>query len=299
MRLPVLALALLGSVRPGSAQQLSALRPTVERRIAGHGGAVALYARDLSTGDSLVLNGDRAFPASGTIRLPLLIEVFRAHDADELRLPDPLTVVDTFRSAADGALYTFDRAEDRDSTLYRRLGRTRSVEDLVELMVRGPSDLATALLLERVRPDSVQATLALLGAPTLGVQRGFGDDAARRAGRRNTATARALGRLLGALADGAAASPWSCGRMLDLLRRQRDVEGIAAGLPRRATVAGVAATRGPLHHEAGIVYVRGRPRYVLVVLTEGASDRNAATSMIADLARAIHATLEPPPPPRH
>jgi beta-lactamase class A len=48
-----------------------------------------------------------------------------------------------------------------------------------------------------------------------------------------------------------------------------------------------------VHHDGGIVYVRGRPAYVLVVLTRGLQDRTASAALIADLAGIVHTNTLP------
>jgi beta-lactamase class A len=100
---------------------------------------------------------------------------------------------------------------------------------------------------------------------------------------------------MGAIADGRAASAPSCGTMLQILQRQRFNDAIPAGLPLRTRVAHKTGWITSLHHDAAVVYVRGRPRYVLVVLTRGL-DQQPSAALIADLARIVHTDLYPPVP---
>ncbi len=293
----LIAFALVGAAEPAAAQSDS-LRAALEQRIAPSGATVGLYLRDLATGDTVAINPDLRFHAASTMKVPVMIQVFREIDAGRLTLEGRVPVRDTFTSIADGSPYALTPADDSDSSLYERVGREVRVRELVERMITLSSNLATNILIERVRPESVQATMRALGADSMMVRRGVEDGAAYGAGLNNSTTARALGRLFEALVDGRAATPWSCGRMLDILADQRFRDAIPAGLPRRTRVAHKTGWITAIHHDAGVVYERRRPRYVLVVLTSGLEDRGASAALIADLTRLIHRQLVPPPPER-
>jgi beta-lactamase class A len=92
------------------------------------------------------------------------------------------------------------------------------------------SNLATNLLITQVDAKRANATAHALGADSILVLRGVEDGKAC-AGLNNTTTARDLGVLLAAIANGTAASPASCREMLAILSRQAFNEGIPAGLP--------------------------------------------------------------------
>jgi beta-lactamase class A len=288
------AVLVLAGAAPLSAQGLAAARPSVLERIARSGATVGLYALDLRTGDSLAVNADTVFHAASTMKVPVMVQVFRDVDAGRLHLADTVTVHRGFRSVADSSPYQLDPADDSEASLYRADGRTARLRDLVELMITVSSNLATNLLIERVGAARTQATVQELGAAGLTVRRGVEDGPAFRAGIINTTTARGLGILFATIADGRAASAASCGEMVDILFRQRFRDGIPAGLPRRGVkVAHKTGEITAVHHDGGIVYVRGRPAYVLVVLTRGLQDRTASAALIADLAGIVHTNTLP------
>jgi beta-lactamase class A len=295
---PVVLGAALGFALAGasalSAQGLGAARPALLERIAQSGATVGLYALDLRTGDSLAISADTSFHAASTMKVPVMVQVFRDLDARLLRLDDTVTVHRTFRSVADSSTYDLDPADDSETSLYREEGRPQRMRDLVELMITVSSNLATNLLVERVGADRTQATLRDLGVEGVVVRRGVEDGPAYRAGIINTTTARGLGTLLAAIANGRAASAASCGAMVEILFRQQFRDGIPAGLPRRGVrVAHKTGEIAGAHHDGGIIYVRNRPAYVLVVLTRGLQDRRASATLIADLARLVHAQAVP------
>src|SRR5436309_11383118 len=215
-----------------TSQSDSSLRSQVEARIArAPARAVGVYYRDLATGDSLTVGSGVRFHAASTMKLPVMIQLFRDRDAGLLSLDDSITTTNTFRSIVDSSPYLLDVTDDSDSSLYKRLGQRASIRELIELMETVSSNLATNLLIARVDARRANATAHALGADSILVLRGVEDGKAYRAGLNNTTTARDLGMLLAAIANGKAASAASCRAMLAILGRQHFTEGIPAGLP--------------------------------------------------------------------
>src|SRR5713101_638325 len=247
------------------------LRAQIEARIAQTPArAVGLYYRDLTTGDSLTVGAATRFHAASTMKLPVMIQLFRDRDAGLLSLNDSLTVTNTFRSIVDSSPYQLDLTDDSDSSLYQRVGQRISIRALIELMETVSSNLATNLLVTRVGAPRANATAHALGADSILVLRGVEDGKAYRAGLNNSTTARDLGVLLAAIAENRAASPASCREMLAILGRQQLNEGVPAGLPAGTRVYHKTGWIDQVvYHDAALVEPLGGRRYVLVVLTGG------------------------------
>ena len=286
-----LVLALLLGLRPAHAQDLGALRARIEGRIAQApaGAAVGLYYRSLSGSDSLLVNAHARFHAASTMKVPVMIQLFRDADAGRLRLDDSLTVTKTFTSLFDGTPFDVDKADDSDSTLYQQVGRKVRVRDLLELMITVSSNLATNNLIQQVGAARADRTAHELGADSIRVLRGVEDGKAYRAGMNNTTTARDLGALLAAIAQGKAASAASCREMLAILGRQHFTEGIPAGLPAGSRVYHKTGwIEGVVYHDAAIVEPPVGKRYVLVVTTGAIKPDSAASRLVSDLSRLVY-----------
>ena len=277
-----------------AAQGLEAARPAVEARIRASGAeAVGVYGRDLERSDSLLVGATTRFHAASMMKVPVLIQVFRDVDAGRLRLDQRIPVVNAFASLMDGSPFHLDAGDDSDSSLYGRVGHTATLRDLVERMITVSSNLATNILITRVGAARAQATAVALGADSIQVRRGVEDTKAYRAGVNNTTTARDLGVLFAAIAEGRAASPASSRAMLDVLGRQHFNEGIPAGLPAGVRVAHKTGWFTGTHHDGGIVTAPDGRHYVLVVLTRGIVDTLARARLIADIAGLVHAAVAP------
>src|SRR6266511_4297828 len=290
-RCVLLAGLLLGAFRPAAGQDLGTLRQRLAARIArAPARAVALYYRSLARPDSLPIDANLRFHAASTMKVPVMIQIFRDADAGLLRLDDSLGVHATFPSLLDRSPFDVDKADDSDSTLYLRLGGRASVRELLELMITRSSNLATNILIERVGAARAQASARTLGAWSIQVLRGVEDGKAYRAGLNNTTTARDLGVLLAAIAEHRAASPAACDTMLAILGRQEFNEGIPAGVPPGTRVAHKTGWIGEVvYHDAAVVDPPTGGSYVLVVLTGGIREDSVAHNLVADLSRLVYA----------
>jgi len=269
------------------------LRVRIERRIARVPGAVVgLAYRDLGSADSLYLNADDSFHAASTMKVPVMIELFRRIDAGALALDQPILLVNEFASIVDGSPYSLNAGDDSDSSVYKRVGSRVPLRELIERMIVRSSNLATNALIALVDARNANATAHALGARNIQVRRGVEDNKAFAAGLNNSTTARDLAVLMEAIERGTAASSSSCHAMRDILLRQELNDEIPAGLPPGTRVAHKTGSITGVLHDAAVVYPSQRAPYVLVVLTRGISDEQIARSLIADISRLVyeHAT---------
>lgn len=261
----------------------------IERRIAQVDGAIAGVAfHDLGMGDTLFINADDSFHAASTMKVPVMIELFRRIDARALELDQGILLVNQFGSIVDGSPFSLDAGDDSDSSAYAAVGKRVPVRELIDRMITRSSNLATNALIELVRADHANATAHELGARNIRVLRGVEDNKAFRAGLNNTTTARDLAVLLEAIESGRAASRSSCDAMRDILLRQEFSAEIPAGLPPGTKVAHKTGWITGVLHDAAIVYPPNRKPYVLVVLTRGIPDQKVARQLIVDISRLIY-----------
>ncbi|PYO74508.1 MAG: serine hydrolase [Gemmatimonadetes bacterium] len=289
--MPWLSLTLILLQTPAPPSSLSA---AIAARIAQTPArAVGVYYRDLATGDSLTVGSDVRFHAASTMKIPVMIQLFRDRDAGLLSLDDSITVTNTFHSIVDSSPYQLDVSDDSDSSLYKRAGagQRASIRELIELMETVSSNLATNLLIAKVDAKRANATAHALGADSILVLRGVEDGKAYRAGLNNTTTARDLGILLAAIANETAASARSCRDMLAILGRQHFNEGIPAGLPAGTRIYHKTGWIGQVvYHDAAFVEPPppgGGRGYVLVVLTGGIQTDDDDHALARDVSKLV------------
>ena len=110
--------------------------------------AIAVAVHDLETDLRFSFQGDRWFHAASTIKVAVLLAVFRAADEGRLRLDDSLHVRNRFFSAAGGTVFHVNPDRDATPELYQAIGRTAKISALAHGMICGSSNLATNLLLD-------------------------------------------------------------------------------------------------------------------------------------------------------
>jgi beta-lactamase class A len=272
------------------AQSTDSVLERIRTRIAEEPGAqVGLAYVDLASGDTLFLNADTSFHAASTMKVPVMIELFRRANTGSFRMDQGLLIVNQFASIVDGSLYSLDSSSDSDTRLYHRIGERVRVDTLLRLMITRSSNLATNTLITLVGADAVTRTMRSLGAQRIQVLRGVEDGKAFEKGLNNTTTARDLALILRAIEEGRAASVAATREMLGILLAQEFNEKIPAGLPAGTRVAHKTGEITAVSHDAAIVYPMGRKPYVLVVLTRGIPDGNRASKLIADISALVYA----------
>src|SRR6266487_47508 len=176
MALLSLTLVLLQAQAPPTS-----LSARIEARIAqAPARGVGVHYRDLTTSDSLTVGALTRFHAASTMKIPVMIQLFRDRDAGLLSLDDSITVTNTFHSIVDSSPYQLDVSDDSDSSLYKRAGggQRASIRELIELMETVSSNLATNLLIAKVDAKRANATAHAFGADSILVLRGVEDDKA-------------------------------------------------------------------------------------------------------------------------
>lgn len=232
---------------------------------------------------------DEPFHAASTMKVAVLIELYRQARHGEVRLDEPLTIRNEFHSLVDGSPFALDPQDDTETELYRAVGETRTLAQLSELMITVSSNLATNLLMDKLGVDNIRGGVHGLGADGMNVRRDLEDGKAFDQGLNNTTTASALLRLLEAIAKGEAVDPESSRQMLAILERQTVNDRIPSGLPPGMRVAHKTGEITAIRHDAAIVFA-ARP-FVLVVLTRGANSPEAGSALIAEITRQLyHAT---------
>src|SRR5437763_9911873 len=101
-------------------------RAHIETLIARSGADVGLAFRTLDGRDELLIQPDVEFHAASTMKVPVMIELFRKARAGALKLDDRIRVVNEFHSIVDSSAYKLDASDDSDAEMYRRIGQRMS-----------------------------------------------------------------------------------------------------------------------------------------------------------------------------
>ena len=282
--LPLAVLLLTQAAKPDTEQPLE---DQLRRIISSSGAEVAVAYRTLDGKSELFVDANKAFHAASTMKVPVMIELYRQAQTGGLSLDEPLPVRNQFRSIVDGSPYSLSEGDDSDLEVYAVVGKTMTLRKLCELMITVSSNFAANLLIDRLGVDNIRRTVTSLGADGMQVLRGVEDQKAFDKGLNNTTTARGLMVLLDTLAHGRAVAADADRDMIEILGRQKFNDAIPAGVPPGTAVAHKTGNITRIHHDAAIVFAP-RP-YVLVLLVRGIEDQKKSAALMADLSRAVYA----------
>jgi beta-lactamase class A len=259
--------------------------------------AIGVALHDLETGFRFSLRGDRWFHAASTIKVAVLLAVFRAADEGRFRLDDSLHVRNRFFSVADGSLFRLSQDRDATPELYSAIGRTVKISSLAHAMICGSSNLASNLLLEFVGVQYARMVLREAQVDGVELRRGVEDHGAHEQGINNEATADGLLSLLSAIRSDFL-TPESKQQVIRILLEQRFNSMIPAGLPPHAIVAHKTGEISTACHDIGIIYLPEREPYITAILTEFDPEREGRREMVAAISEAIYRSVlrtEPTP----
>ena len=269
---------------------IESLSARIDTLVAAQEGAiVSVSVLDASSGVEWHREGDRLYHAASTMKVPVLIELFRQSSEGRFAMQDEIILKNEFRSIVDGSLYSIE--DDSDDAIYEQLGQPMSLRQLAYNMTTVSSNLATNLLIDFLDADSVQATSERLGTTLMQTIRGVEDLKAFELGLSNRATSADLAILMEAIRTDQAVSEAADAHMREILMDQVFNSMIPNGLPEGTKVAHKTGSITEIHHDAAIIYpVSGAP-YVLVIMTQGIADRDTSSALGSAITEAVHQTL--------
>src|SRR5207237_3166344 len=117
-------------------------------------------------------NADHYFHAASTMKLAVLLGVFRQVDRGELTLESAVHVRNRFTSIVNQEPFMLDLGRDADPDVYGHLGKTLTVRELAYWMITKSSNLATNLLVDVVGIATIQHALDELDIDGIRILRG-------------------------------------------------------------------------------------------------------------------------------
>lgn len=267
---------------------MTTIRQRILDTLSGHPGIYAVAFRNLATGEEILIREKETFHAASTMKVPVMIAVFKQAAAGRFSLSDPVMVKNTFKSIVDNSEYRLHPEDDSEQDLYHQAGTQRPLSDLVCRMIIKSSNLATNIVIELVGGQYVTQAMRELGAKDIQVLRGVEDGKAYRAGLNNTTTAYDLMLIFEKMAQGATVSPAASKEMINILLDQRFNSIIPAQLPAGVKVAHKTGEITGVRHDAGIVFLPDGRRYVLVLLSKELESAEEGAQAMAAVSRMIY-----------
>ncbi|MGE5212180.1 MAG: serine hydrolase [Nitrospirota bacterium] len=240
-------------------------------------GAMGTAILDLTDGRILSVNGDRVFPTASSIKIAVLLELYRQDQETRSGAKGKARLDDT---------YTFDPKDlVEDSRVMAGLtaGVTHVTNrDLAQFMVAVSDNAAANILIDRVGKDNVNATLRSLGLSKTMLRRKMIDIAAARRGDENVATPDEMVRLLEAIYKEKILDKETTTAVIKQLSTLKQ-SYIPRLLPENVEVANKPGELEAVRTDSGIVFAPNRP-FVVSVMTAYDRDERAAERAISEIA---------------
>ncbi len=230
---------------------------------------ICVAVSDLETGGEIFVNADEGMHPASTMKVCVMMEVFRQAQAGVFGLDDSIALTNSFKSIVDGSDFALGMADDSETSLYEKIGGRESIRELTRLMIVHSSNLATNVLMEKVGTARVDAFMRELDIRDLHVIRMIEDNKAYRLGMNNGTSARALTHMMRLIAEEKVVSREASREMIQILLGQEFNESIPALLPADVKVAHKTGWTGSFFHDTGIVCAENRKPYVITILTRG------------------------------
>jgi len=264
------------------------LREKIVTELKKNKGVYAVAFKNLATGEELLINERETFHAASTMKMPVMIEVFKQAAAGKFSMTDSVVIKNEFKSIVDGSLYSQDSTMDSEHELYKQIGQKKAIKDLVYDMIIVSSNLATNIIVDLVGAEYVTQTMRSLGAMDILVLRGVEDAKAFQKGLNNTTTAYDLMLLFEKMAGNQIVNKASCDAMIKILLDQKFNSVIPARLPANVKVAHKTGAYGTVRHDAGIVYLPDGRKYVLVIMSREWENEKNTTELLAGISELIY-----------
>lgn len=275
-----------------SGDNLSALTTKINKKFNNTEGTFAMAFVNLAdTSQKILINEKEMFHAASTMKTPVMIEVFKQAKQGQFALTDSLIVKNKFYSIVDSSIFHLDPSVDSYKKLYDMIGKKKSIRSLLDVMITTSSNLAANILVDLVGAKNVTQTMRDYGAEGILVLRGVGDLKAFRHGLSDSTNA--LGQMIiySKLAHGKIVSEQASAKMIAILSHQQFNTMIPAGLPDSIKVAHKTGWITGVNHDCALVFLPDGRKYVLILLSKKAPNREKVHQMFADISHMIYKFL--------
>jgi beta-lactamase class A len=246
-------------------------------------GIMGIAIKDLTNGESFMINSDEVFPVASTIKVPILMEFYKQVEEGKIDPTKSVRYEEAQRAGGSGVIKTLTTG-----------AVIMPLIDYVTLMINVSDNSSTNYLIDLLGMDKINSTISELGLRETRLLRKMMDIEAFKAGKDSFTTPRELVILFEELYKSAKLTPFVCVETLKMLKKPK--EGIVQGVIRNAVpdsvdVADKSGWVDGATLDSGIVYQQGRP-YIVALLAKHipASDIHMVRTLstLTEAARFVH-----------
>ena len=224
-------------------------------------GILGVATIDLTSGRIFAYNASAVFPTASSIKIPIMIQVFRDERAGKFSFNDKATLAP--KDNAGGSTGPLQNALDKGPV-------TLTIRELLEDMIQYSDNSATNKLIDLVGMDRVNGLIHELGLEQTRLRRKMMDIASATRGDENVSTPMEMARIVRAIYDNKAADQRSCQEMLAIMKKVNAY--MRPVIPDNIDVASKPGDLDGVRTETGLVYLPKRP-FIVSVMSAYLNDR--------------------------
>lgn len=212
----------------------------------------AIFVWSMDNNNYVNINADTIYPAASIIKLPVLIQLYRAIEWEKFGLKDNMYLTEYYRSSGSGNMQ------------YAQQGNAYSIYDLAKVMIQDSDNTATNMLMSKIGSmNDINAALKNWGIKHTHVQTWLPDLTGT-----NYTTARDMGQMLYNIGNdnNSFFNINSQSDIINIMSKVKNVNLIKAGLPDDVSFIHKTGDIGTMLGDAGIVYLPSGQRYIVVIL---------------------------------
>ena len=210
----------------------------------------SVYVWEYENGKYLDINADEQFSAASIIKLPVLVQMFKAIEAGQATIYDEMILSEYYKASGSGNLQ------------YMKTGGKYSLDALAKTMIQDSDNSATNMIMSKIGGmDYVNIGLRDWGISKTYVRTWLPDLTGT-----NKTTANDLAKILYNLDNPGFLNINSREYIIDYMSHVKNNKLIAAGLGEGALFVHKTGDIGSMLGDAGIVYAPNGKKYIIVIL---------------------------------
>jgi beta-lactamase class A len=268
--------AVMNDVPESESERVQKVLEGARQEIEDYNGVAGLYVWDLEEDSGYGIRPDEQFFAASTIKIPIMVAVYRKVDEGELEFWQEVEIREEDWAAGAGWLQ------------WEKAGTKQTVGDLLILMMTQSDNVAANALVRTVGgADHVNEVARSMGAEDTLLYQKVSSERGVVPALDNRSTPRDMATMMQQIAEGEAASQKSCGYMIDLMHENGLDWWLDEGLPPGVDAANKAGWLYRVYDEVGIVENDGRHYAIAILSKHGEAEVQQGQNLIKNLSSAV------------
>ncbi len=232
----------------------------------------SIYVWEYENGKFANINADEEFPTASIIKIPVLIEMFRAIEAGQFKLYDTMVMGEHYRTSGSGSLQ------------FKPQNSVYNMDTLARHMIEESDNTSTNMIMSKIGGKySVNRAVKNWGMKHTRIENWLPD-----LGGGNVSTAREMSTMLYNINNDSLLNINSRESIIDYMSHVKNNRLIQAGLPENAQFIHKTGDIGTMLGDAGIVYAPNGKRYVVTIFAKRPFNSPQGKEFIVEASKIIY-----------